>query len=552
MNGSVFLLHLAGAVALLLWATRMVRTGVERAFGAKLRDWLRAALNGVVPAAFAGAGLALAFQSATAVALLVAGFAGQGLIASTPGVVALLGADFGSALAARALSLDLGWASPVLLLAGTAAFMASPGRLGKQAGRILVGVGLLLLALRLIGEASEPLRDSRLLPDVVERLASDPAMAFIVAALMTWLFHSSVAAVLLLAAFSARGVLEAELAVVMILGVNFGGAMIALALTRAGPAPARAIVIANLVLRGAFAVAAAVAFAQVEPATDLLGANTAAIAVNAHVAFNAALLVFGAPLAPLAARLGRAVAEIGAPAADPLAGAEAASALDEAAIANPRQAIANGERELMRLSETVEVMLAKVVDLFRAETPGDLAALERLDDRVDARHSAIKLYLARVMAGDIEAAEALRCQELISAGVRMEQIADIVVRNIALNIAKKRDRGLDFTEEGWSELTAMHADVLANARLAFNVVVSRDIATAREVVEGKDRMRAREKAATARHFERLREGAARSIDTSSIHLETIRDLKEINSLFAAIAYPVLEQHGQLHGSRLKR
>lgn len=552
MNGSVFLLHLAGAVALLLWATRMVRTGVERAFGARLRDWLHGALNGVVPSAFAGAGLALAFQSATAVALLVAGFAGQGLIAATPGVIALLGADLGSALAARALSLDLGWASPVLLLAGTIAFMASPGRLGKQGGRILVGIGLLLLSLRLIGEASEPLRDSSLLPVVVERLASDPAMAFIAATLTTWLFHSSVAAVLLVAAFAARGVLGADLAVVMILGANFGGALIALALTRAGPPAARAIVIGNLALRGLFAIAAAAAFTLAKPSAELLGATAAVIAVNAHVAFNAALLIFGAPLAPLAARLGRVIAAIGVPAADPLAAAEAASALDEAAIANPRQAIANGERELMRLSETVDVMLAKVIDLYRAETAGDLAALAKLDDRVDARHSAIKLYLARVMAGDIEAAEALRCQELISAGVRMEQIADIVVRNIALNISKKRERGLDFTDEGWAELADMHADVLANARLAFNVIVSRDLSTAREVVEGKDRMRAREKAATARHFERLREGAARSIDTSTIHLETIRDLKEINSLFAAIAYPVLEQHGQLHGSRLKR
>ncbi len=552
MDGSQFLLHLAGAVALLIWATRMVRTGVERAFGAKLRDWLRGAVSHPVPAIVAGVGLALAFQSATAVVLLVSGFAGQGLIAVTPGIIAVLGADLGSAVAARLLALDLGALSPVLLLVGTVAFMASPGRIGKQVGRILIGIGLLLLALQLIGEASEPLRDSRLLPAIVSRLSTDPAMAFIVAALSTWLFHSSVAAVLLIAAFAARGVMDAELAVIMILGANFGGALIGTALTRSGAPAARAVVIGNLALRGAFAVVAAFLFAWLSPPLDMLGTQASTQAINAHLVFNAGLVVLGAPLAPLAARFGRFVAAVGAAPADPLASATPASALDEAALANPAQAIANASRELMRLSENVEVMLSRVIELFRHETPGDLEALAALDDRVDSRHSAIKLYLARVMAGDIPKEAALRCQELISAGVRMEQIADIVVRNIALNIAKKRDRGLDFTDEGWAELTAMHADVMANAHLAFNVIVSRDIATAREVVEAKDRMREREKRATERHFERLREGAARSIDTSSIHLETIRDLKEINSLFAALAYPVLEEHGQLYGSRLKR
>lgn len=552
MDGSLFLLHLTGAVALLLWATRMVRTGMERAFGSRLREWLRGALANAVAAAGAGVALALVFQSATAVALLVSGFAGQGLIAAMPGIVALLGADLGSALAARLLSLDLAALSPALLLVGTVAFMVSPGRLGRQAGRILVGIGLLLLSLRLIGEASEPLRDSRLLPAIVDRLAADPAMAFIVAALATWLFHSSVAAVLLVAAFAARGVIPAGLAVTMILGVNFGGALIALALTRTGPPPARTVVIGNLVLRGLFAVAAALAAAVAPPPLAWLGANGSTVAVNAHVAFNVALLVIGVPLAPLVSRLARWIAMLGVPAADPLMAVEPASALDEAALANARQAIANGERELMRLAETVEVMAAGVIDMFRTETPGDLAHLARLDDRVDARHSAIKLYLARVMAGPITAPEALRCQELITAGVRLEQIADIVVRNIAASIAKKRERGLDFTEDGWQELSGMHEEVMANGRLAFNVVVSRDVATAREIVEGKDRMREREKAATARHFERLRDGSTRSIETSTIHLDLIRDLKEINSLFAAIAYPVLEENGQLHGSRLKR
>ena len=148
-------------------------------------------------------------------------------------------------------------------------------------------------------------------------------------------------------------------------------------------------------------------------------------------------------------------------------------------------------------------------------------------------------------------AEALRCQELIGACVKLEQVGDIIVRNMLVHVKKKLDRGLKFTEEGWRELSAFHASVLANARLAFNVLVSRDPETARQLVEEKDRLRDLEKASSQSHFLRLRDGTAKSVETSSIHLDTIRDLKQINSLLASMAYPVLEEQGLLRDSRLR-
>jgi phosphate:Na+ symporter len=112
-------------------------------------------------------------------------------------------------------------------------------------------------------------------------------------------------------------------------------------------------------------------------------------------------------------------------------------------------------------------------------------------------------------------------------------------------------RTLVFTPEGWLELSGFHAAVLANARLAFNLLVNRDPVTARQLVSEKDRLRDVEKETSRRHFERLREGTEQSVETSSIHLDTIRDLKQINSLLASIAYPVLEESGELSGSRLR-
>ncbi|TIO86619.1 MAG: Na/Pi cotransporter family protein, partial [Mesorhizobium sp.] len=223
----------------------------------------------------------------------------------------------------------------------------------------------------------------------------------------------------------------------------------------------------------------------------------------------------------------------------------------ESALDTPSQALANATREVVRVCETVEIMLKRIIELYESADAGKIKALAALDDRVDQKHAAIKLYLAKVTKNPLSEDEALRCQELIGACVKLEQVGDIIVRNMLVHVRKKLERGLEFTPEGWRELCAFHASVLANARLAFNVLVSRDPETARQLVLEKDLLREREKETSASHFVRLRDGTAKSVETSSIHLDTIRDLKQINSLLASMAYPVLEERGLLGGSRLK-
>ncbi len=550
MSGSLVLLHLGGAVALLLWATRMVRTGVERGFGSALREHARKVLQNPLLAALTGIVLAILFQSATAVGLIVSGFAAQSLVSVTSGIIALFGADLGSAIAVRLLSFDLGNLVPALLLTGTIIFMSVTHRVWQQAGRILVGIGLLLLSLRMIGEASEPLRDSSLLPVIVDHFRSDYATTFIVAAIAAWLFHSSIAAILLIASLAGKGLVPPEVGIIMMLGANFGGAMIAAALTRNGAPEQRAVIFGNLGFRGFGALLAAVLIPQWQLELARLAASPALQVVHAHIIFNTLLLLIGTPLAPLISHFTMRLAQSDMAQSPNGAGFEETIALDEKALDTPALALANATREVLRLSELVESMLTRVILLFRTETKGDVDALTALDDRIDHRHNAIKLYLARATTHRLREPEAMRCQELVGACVRLEQVGDIITRNLLVHIQKKRDRHLEFTDAGWHELAAMHAAVLANARLAFNVIVSRDQDIACQLVMEKDKLRDAEKIASRQHFERLRDGSPQSIETSSIHLDTIRDFKEINALLASLAYPILEEHGLLRGSRL--
>lgn len=552
MSGSFVLIHLAGAVALMLFATRMVKTGVERAYGDALRHKLRGTMRNPLMAVLAGTGLAIALQSSTAVTLLVGSFAGAGIVSGMAGQLAVRGAEIGSALVVKLLTFDLSLIVPVFLVAGTVMFMATERRDWRQFGRILIGIALLLLSLEMIGHASEPLRDSKLMPLIVDYFAGDPVTAYLLAALVTWLFHSSIAAVLLMATLAARGLIPPELGVVLVLGVNLGSSIIAPLLTRGSDPAVRVVPIGNLLMRGAGSLIMLALYLGFHPPVAMLGSTVADQIVNAHILFNVIVLVAGLPLAGLVYRASQAIVSLSArPDAGQALAVVELSALDEKALDHPGQALGNATREVVRVCETVEIMLKRIIDLYEKADDAKIAALEALDDRIDRRHAAIKLYLAKLTTRPLNEYEATRCQELLGACVKLEQVGDIVVRNMLAHVRKKMERGLTFTEEGWREITAFHDAVLTNARLTFNVLVSRDPETARQIVQEKDRLRTLEKRSNQLHFERLRDGTVKSLETSTIHLDTIRDLKQINSLLASIAYPVLEEQGLLRGSRLK-
>ncbi|TPM29883.1 Na/Pi cotransporter family protein [Mesorhizobium sp. B2-3-5] len=553
MQFSIILLHLAGAVMLLLWAVRMVRTGVERACGPALRDALRQARGARIRSAGTGTVLAVLLQSSTAVAMLAAGFAASGMVSVSAGLAILLGADLGSALVVQVLSFDLSWLIPALILVGGAMFLKFEARGIKQGGRILMGIAFVLLSLHMIGEATAPMRQSTLLPLVISYLRADYFTAFAAAALFTWLIHSSVAAILLFVTLAAQGVLPVEVGLFFILGANCGGALIAVWLTRGEPAAARRIPLGNLIFRGTAALAALFALQALAFPAHLFGATEGRQLVNLHLAFNLALVVCCLPFAGLMERLVTSLIadkSSAKPEDSTDLMSRRASALDRSVMRTPGLALASATRELLRMGEVVEVMLRPVMDFFDAGTADQIRQARKLDDEVNRAHTDIKLYIAEVNRGSMTAAEARRGIELTDFAINLERAGDIVAKNLLVLAGELRDKNLRFSRDGWGELRGLHSRVMANMQLALNVLVSGDLDSARQLVVEKERMRKLERMSHDRHLKRLQSGMPQSIDTSDIHLEAVRALKEINSLMASVAYPLLTQSGDLLESRL--
>ena len=541
-----FLLSIAGAAALLIWAVRLVRTGVERGFAAPLRIWLRHSAKNWLLAAATGMGAAVFLQSSTAVAVLVSNFVAKGGLAAAVGLAILLGADVGSALVTQLLMVRQAFLTPLLLLVGVAIFLRGEGN-ARQVGRILIGLALIFVSLDMIRAATGPLVGNPSTQMVMAYLGRDLAAAFVVGAAFAWVVHSSVAAVLLFVTLAAQAVLPTTAAAAMILGANLGGALIAFVLTLSAPMVTRRMVIANLILRGGGAILITLLIAALPELLTYLGKAPARQAINLHLVFNLALAVVALPF------VGQFMTALTALIPDRPADAnavESATALDLTALNRPQRGLDCAARELLGMGQKIEQMLIAVEPLYDTWNAADGKAIYEQDLAIKKMHLNVKLYLAKLGRHGLDEDLGRRSMELASISSSLDSASDAIAR-VMLDLAKRLDtQDLKFSTQGREEIHDFSDRVQSNVQLALNVMMNQNPAEARELVAAKEKLRRVEQKLQRNHIGRLREGLAESIDTSNIHQETLRALKQINTAFSMVGYPILLKSGDLLKSRL--
>lgn len=534
-------------MALLLWGLRMVRTGVMRAFGGDLRHLIGVSMRRI-PVAFAvGLGVTAILQSSTATTLMTASFASRGLVTTVPALAVVLGADVGTSMVAQLLSLNLAFLSPLLVIVGVAAFSLVRATRWRDLGRAAIGVGLMLLALRQIVEATQPLRGSFVLEEVFTALAHERILAMGVAVALTWLAHSSLAIVLLIASLATAGMLPPELSLALVLGANLGGALPAVIATWRGDIGARRLTLGNLAFRAVGAVIALALLGLIQPWIFALDANPGRAVVNFHAAFNLALAALFLPLLPVVGRLIERLLPQTLQAEDP----SRPRYLDPNAVESPDLALSGAARETLRMGDTLESMLRDSMTVFRTDDRKLLNEIVQRDDIVDRLHESIKTYLTQLSREQVLGeAGSRRAMEIITFTTNLEHIGDIIDKNLMEIAEKKIKNRLRFSDEGAGDIVRLHEYVLSTLKLSLAVFMSGDAAMARKLLAEKVRFREQERAAADKHLDRLRTNRPESVETSSLHLDILRDLKRIHSHLVSVAYPILEQTGELRASRL--
>jgi phosphate:Na+ symporter len=536
------LLDLMGGVALLLWGLHMVRSGILRAFGADLRYVLSKALANRFAAFAAGLGLTALLQSSTATALMTASFCSEGMVELVPALAIMLGANVGTTLIVQVLSFNVTLAAPFLFIVGVIAFQSGAGPRTKNLGRVAIGFGLMLLALHTLIDTLAPAENAPTVKVLLAAIADQPVLCIIIAAALTWAAHSSVAIVLLVMSLAYSQFIDPAATIAFVLGANLGTAINPLieAAHRDDPASYR-LPLGNLLNRLVGVVLAVLLLRPIAVGMAALQPNPAKMAAEFHIFFNIALaLVFIGLLDPIAAALQwmLPVRSVAQDAATP-------HYLDDSAIDTPSLALANAARETLRMGDIVETMLQQIMTALMTDNRSLVNEVSRMDNIVDRLHEAIKLYVTKVTRGSLEENEGRHAMEIISYAINLEHVGDIIDRNLCEVAAKKIKRRLKFSDDGAAELTAFHKRVVDSFKIACVVFMSGDVAQARKLIAEKAELRAAEIAAAERHFERLREGRPETVQTTSLHLDILRDLKRIHSHICSVAYSALEAAGEM-------
>jgi phosphate:Na+ symporter len=541
------LLNLLAAIALLVWGTHMVRTGILRVFGANLRNVLAKSTSNRVAAALSGIGVTALLQSSTATALIVASFVGQGLMGLSSALGVMLGADVGTSLMAVVFSRDLSWLSPLFILFGVLLFILKQSTTAGRVGRVLIGLGLMLLALKLVTQSASVLVQSAVVRTMLTSLTSDIVLEILVGTVLAVFSYSSLAIVLLTATLAHSQVIPGEVALGLVLGANLGSGLLAVLTTLRADIQTRRVPLGNLVFKVVGVVLAAPFIGWWMAKLPLVVQDVATQVVLYHLAFNMVVALLFITLTGWVARwVGKWLPEAG----------QSATArqkhLDASALATPSLAISCAVREAMHQADVVETMLVGALQVIKTNDRGLAQQLRAMDDTVDELYSDIKYYLTKISREALGEAEARRWTDIISFTINMEQIGDIIERIVQDIEDKKIATGREFSDAGMGEICDLHARLIDNLRLGMSVFLNGTVREAQRLLEEKTRFRDLERQYAATHLERLGNKTMQSIETSSLHLDLISDLKRINSHVCSIAYPILDSAGVLAPNRLRQ
>jgi len=542
------LLNLLAAIALLVWGTHIVRTGMLRVFGENLRRVLAASFVNRFRAVVAGLGVTSIVQSSTATCLIVASFVGKNLVTTSAALAVMLGADVGTSVMAVVFSFDLSWLSPLLIFVGVVVFISRQNSGFGAVGRVLIGLGLITLALQLIVASTRPITESPALRALLVSLPSDVLLDIVVGAAITVLSYSSLAIVLLIATLAASALIPVPVALGLVLGANVGSGILAILSTANASPQVRRLPLGNLL----FKLAGAVLFIFLLPESRVLLQQLVTSVhqqvVLFHLFFNIALAALFIGFTGL---VGRTV-DRWLPEPVPNAASQRPRHLDPLALSMPSLAISCAAREALHQADIVETMLRGIVPVIRNNDLRLSEDLRKLDDNVDELYTAIKFYLTQISGEALSKEESRRWTDIVSFTINMEQIGDIIERVLQDIEDKKVKKGRSFSEAGMAEIVHLHERLLANLRLAMSVFLDGHVRDAKRLLEEKAHFRDLEHEYAANHIARLRENTTQSIETSSLHLDLISDLKRINSHICGVAYPILESAGALTATRIRQ
>jgi phosphate:Na+ symporter len=529
------LFALLGGTALLLYGVRLVGEGLQRAAGTRLRHVLSTLTGDRFRALLVGAGVTAVLQSSSATTVMLVGFASAGLLTLRQTIGVILGADIGTTVTVQLLAFNLLGFAPLVVFLGWLVYVAFGGTV-RYVGQAILGFGFLFLGMKLIADGTVPLKQSPLFGDLFTALLGQPLLLLLLAAVFSAIVRSSAATLGIALSFAVSGLLNVDGAMPIIFGANVGTAATALIASIGANAEARRVAAAHAI----FKIVGVLIFLPLSvPFADVVrqtSADPARQIANAHSLFNLLLALLFLPFTRIAADVfTRLIPDTGRTQLG-------AMYLNPNVLDTPAVALGQAVREALRMGDAVLQSLRESIVVFARDDEQLMKEIIRRDDLIDRLEEDIKQYVVKLGEHELTEEQSERESALLFTVVNLEEIGDVIEKEL-MELADKKIRGhYRFSAQGWQEIVDLHAMVVENLELALSAVATQDHSIAEKVVRHKSNINLMERRLRQTHMQRLHEGLRETIDTSSIHLDVLAGLKRVNSLVAGIAYAVLGQH----------
>ena len=533
---NLMLITLIGGVVLLLYGMRLVGEGLQLAAGGRMRHILGSITSNPFKGMLVGAFITAVIQSSSATTVMLVGFASSGLMGLTQTIGVILGADIGTTVTVQLIAFEIFDYALLLVVVGYLLIFTTKRKFFKYVGQAILGFGFIFFAMKVMSDAMAPLRQSEVVKALLVSLGDHPLLGVIVAAILSALMASSAAAIGLAITLSHQGLLPLHAAIPVIFGANIGTCATALASSIGAETEARRVAMAHIFFKVVGVLVFLPFIAPFVRLAQLTAGDVPRQIANAHTLFNVGLTVLFLPFARLLARV---ISNL-VPEGKEGEGFFKAKYLDERMLETPALALGQATREALRMADIVSDMLARTIGALSTDDPELIELIEGKDDQVDTLDRDIKRYLTKLSQQSLTHEQSKREFGILAFVNNMEDIGDIVDKNL-MELAKKRlNKNVHFSDVGSREIVEFHKKVLQNLELAISAFASNDPALAHQVLERKVDISQTERKFRQAHIQRLYEGSREAIDISEIHLDVLTNVKRINSHVTAVAYPILE------------
>lgn len=532
------LLGLAGGLALFLYGLNTLKSNLEQLAGEKIRYVIHHLTGNVIYGIITGIIITFIFQSSSATTVLLIGFANAELITLTQAMGVILGADIGTTFTVQIVSWNIYQYSIIFIIFGVMLSFTKRKKRTLLVGNLLTGIGMVFLGMKLMSDATEPLKEIYYFQQIINYSKGNPFPLLIISTIFTAIIQASAGTIGLLISLSVSGSIDSmDVAIPVIFGANIGTCATAIIAGSPSSPEGKRIALGHLF----FKVAGVLIFYPFKEELATFASFTATTLphqiANAHTIFNVLLTIIFAPFVNIIAIL------INFMITERIEESKkfAPKYLDKSALRTPSLALAYSMREILHMADIVSEMLKKSILTFKDEHYDLIGELKAMDNKVDLLYQELKMYITKASLNPLSDELANVNVHQLTIIINLENIGDVVDKNILMLAQKRATQHSIFSEEGLKELLDYHQSVCKNFDLAISAFTGKNTELARQVLENSKRIDELLHTYTENHLQRLRKGLKESIETSSIHLDLLSNLQRINTYITNCVYPLIQR-----------